>query len=442
MKIDGQILQVLAKGPATRRELQAVLGSSQPTLARALGRMEARVLRMGLGRATRYAMRRPVRELGDIPVYRVDTHGRVRRIGQLVAVHPDGVWYEDLEAGRDGLYPGLPWFIADLRPQGFLGRLFARRCRDRGLPERLSDWNDDHVLYALATLGEDQPGNLVLGDESHERWQRLRHEGPRVIPDSGRAAEFRQRTAAVLAGEPPGSSAGGEQPKFGAAIGERGQIRHCIVKFSPPYREPMGRRWADLLIWESLAKDVVRRAALPAAETVVFDDGERVYLQVLRFDRVGPIGRRGVVSLGALDDAFVGQRRTWSATAESLARLGWISQQDAARAAWLEGFGRLVANTDMHFGNLSVLHEGERPLALSPAYDMLPMAYAPRATGEMTDAPLEPPALPPQAYAQATGIARAAKEFWRSASLDERVSPAGREIARRNADAVARTGVS
>lgn len=429
---------MLMRGPAARAELQAALGGSQPTLARALQRLSGRVLRFGRGRATRYALPRPIRELADIPVHRVDAQGRIRTIGHLFPVQPEGLWYEDREGGHGELFAGLPWFLADMRPQGFLGRLFARRSRDRGLPERLPDWSDNHVLFALATLGEDQPGNLVLGEESHQRWQGLRREGPRAFAQGQRRSQFRERAASVLAGEAPGLSAGGEQQKFGAAIEAGGEVRHYIVKFSPPYGDALGRRWADLLVWEHLAKETLRRAGLPAAETAIVDDGQRLYLQILRFDRAGGHGRRGVVSLGALDDAFVGQRRNWSATAQALARLGWMSGEDAGRAAWLEAFGRLIANTDMHFGNLSLLHDGDRPLSLSPTYDMLPMAYAPRATGEIADAPLEPPALPPQAHAQAAAIVEAALGFWRGAAADERVSPNGRRIAQANAAAVAR----
>lgn len=444
MRIDELLIDLLARGPATRAELQAAVGGSQPTLARALGRLSVRIARLGRGRSTRYALRRPIRDLTDIPVYRVDTGGRIHNIGHLAPIQPDGLWYEASDnirnpRGRNELFPGLPWFLADMRPQGFLGRLFARRCQDRDLPERLSDWNDNHVLYALATLGEDQPGNLVLGEESHQRWQGLRREGSHVFSNANRITQFRERAAQVLAGESPGSSAGGEQQKFAVAIqSEQGETRHFIVKFSALYRERLGRRWADLLIWEHLAKQTLREVGISAAETELFDDGERLYLQIARFDRVGVYGRRGVVSLGSLDDAFVGQRRTWSATAEALSRLGWMTREDAIRTAWLEGFGRLIANTDMHFGNLSVLHEGERPLALSPAYDMLPMTYAPRVTGEISEETLDPPALPPQSQPQAVEIVNAAIRFWRAAAEDVRVSPNGREIALRNVAAVSR----
>lgn len=47
----------------------------------------------------------------------------------------------------DGLYPGLPWFLQDLRPSGFLGRLLAQRySNELGVSSDPRDWSDDDVL--------------------------------------------------------------------------------------------------------------------------------------------------------------------------------------------------------------------------------------------------------------------------------------------------------
>ena len=44
-------------------------------------------------------------------------------------------------------------------------------------------------------------------------------------------------------------------------------------------------------------------------------------------------------------------------------------------------FGTLIGNSDMHSGNLSFVAERGRPYNLAPAYDMTPMALAPRTGG-------------------------------------------------------------
>lgn len=105
---------------------------------------------------------------------------------------------------------------------------------------------------------------------------------------------------AVSSGEDPGSSAGGEQPKF-CAYTEQG---HVIVKFTAPNNNAVSERWRDLLQAEHLALKVL------GVETEVFDfEGQR-FLEIPRFDRVGPLGRIGVFSLQALDAEFIGRARS------------------------------------------------------------------------------------------------------------------------------------
>lgn len=84
-------------------------------------------------------------------------------------------------------------------------------------------------------------------------------------------------------------------------------------------------------------------------------------------------------------------------------------------------FGRLIGNTDMHTGNLSFVPQGKL-LALAPAYDMLPMMYAPLAGGEVPVRAFEP-ALPRHAErAVWLQACEAACAFWREVLHDERVS--------------------
>jgi hypothetical protein len=45
----------------------------------------------------------------------------------------------------------------------------------------------------------------------------------------------------------------------------------------------------------------------------------------------------------------------------------------------------LIGNTDMHHGNLSFISAHGRPYHLAPAYDMLPMGFAPKSGGGMVN---------------------------------------------------------
>ncbi len=438
MRLEEILVQRLAGGPATAAELARALDVSQPTVSRTLGRLAARVAHLGRARATRYALRRAVRELPpDVPLFRVDAAGAIARIGMIAPIESASWWHQEAN-GAGAIYAGLPWFMTDMRAQGFLGRRFAAAAQLRGLPQRLADWSETQHFYALAVLGEDVVGNLVLGEESHERSQRRRRDAEEPVPSRRRRAAYAAAAQRMLEHGAPGSSAGGEQQKFTAMVADaRGEARHVIVKFSPPLDDPDGRRWGDLLLLEHLALRTLAGLGVAASHSEVVEDGARLYLEVRRFDRVGAQGRRGLVSLGALDDEFVGQRRSWSATAEALQALGWISLEDARRASWLEGFGRLIANSDMHFGNLSLIHEGQRPLALAPVYDMLPMAYAPAA--ELPPLrPMQAPVLTPAALEQMDSLVPAALEFWRAATSEQRLSAPMRKLAAANAAVIAR----
>ena len=99
----------------------------------------------------------------------------------------------------------------------------------------------------------------------------------------------------------------------------------------------------------------------------------------------------------------------------------------AVQRIWL--FGQLIANTDMHDGNLSF-----RPgLELAPVYDMLPMGYAPVRGVELPIKDFVPP-LPLPAETDAwLAAARAAGHFWDAAGGDARISKDFRAICTQNA---------
>ena len=423
----------LLAGPLTSRELQARLGLSQPTVSRLLRASGASIATLGAGRATRYGLRRALSGLGDtIAVHRVLPQGQVSLLGRLQVLH-GGYGFENLEPhGHSGFFDSLPWFIADMRPQGFLGRAFAQRVASLGLPERLADWSDDHVLIALARLGVDAPGNLLLGDAALQVWS---SELPVLLPPNARTARYPELAVAALSGEVPGSSAGGEQPKFTAILAGEPPL-HVIVKFSGDLATEVGRRWGDLLIAEHHALTVMRAAGQPAAVTELLFAAGRVFLQVERFDRQGLRGRRGMISLGAFDDQFVGRRQRWLDTAQALARQQLLSETGVRQVAWQQAYAELIANTDRHFGNLSLGFEGTWPATTLPAYDMLPMRDAPKSDGDVTLQPFLP-ALPAGVDAGLLSSALAAAgTFWAAVAADARVSAEYRAAANERHQAV------
>ncbi|MEW9625135.1 type II toxin-antitoxin system HipA family toxin YjjJ [Rhodanobacter geophilus] len=425
---------------ASARELGEALGASQPSISRALAAAGARVVRIGQARRSRYAAVREVRGLGTHwPLYRIDEHGRPHDFGQLTALHGDGCliaaaaapdWLRDEFA--DGLFPGLPWFLDDQRPQGFLGRQFGQRwARELGLPSDIPRWNTDAVLAALLLQGDDGPGDFVLGDTALEHALRADAE---AIPAGARAQRYAALAQAALAGELAGSSAAGEQPKFTTCVRDADDsMRHVIVKFSEPVDGHAGaRRWADLLACEHLASALLTEHGHASAHTELLWSQGRLCLETSRFDRIGAHGRCGFVTLAAWSDAHDGERDDWAGAAQRMRQTGWITDAawEQVRLRWW--FGRLIGNTDMHFGNLGFFLRDALPLVLAPSYDMLPMLYRPAANGAVVERVFEPPPPTPAALPYWRQAAAWAELYWQRVAQHPDISDAFRRLADTN----------
>jgi HipA-like C-terminal domain len=116
----------------------------------------------------------------------------------------------------------------------------------------------------------------------------------------------------------------------------------------------------------------------------------------------------------------------WEGLAELMREQGWLTADSVRQVALMWTFGQLIANADMHPGNLSFVPTV--PMRVAPAYDMLPMMYAPLAGGELPARPYRP-ALPlPQRRAVWLEACDAALDFWWTAQNDGRISPAFRSI--------------
>ena len=427
-----QLTAVLARRAAvSASELAEQLGVSVPTLHRLLKEIEGRVVVTGNARRTRYALRRPLRgDSGELPLYEVDRAGRAEQIARLAPVHPQGTCMDLSDTGwpvpdesRDGWWAGLPYPLYDMRHQGYMGRQFARAEHRRlGVSANPEEWSDDDVLHVLSNSGSDVSGSLILGDPAFELWQasQLAPTQPLKTRALGRAyvALAEQAIAAGVAG----SSAAGDFPKFSALRELAGSATpHVLVKFSGADGSAAVRRWADLLVSEHLALECA--ATLPGVQSArsrIVLQGGRTFLEVERFDRHGHFGRSRLNSLATIDAALLGDGSTdWTRLAGRFAKAGLIEPDDVDRIQCLWWFGRLIANTDMHTGNLSFRPQGT--LALAPIYDMLPMLYAPLPGGEVPTRSFEPALpLPPLRATWATACS-AAVLFWTRASQDARI---------------------
>jgi hypothetical protein len=424
--MSGDIITELSRGILRASDLRERLGVSPATLMRMVRDAGPDVLRIGRARATQYAWRQAWQNLDSsrFPVFRVTESGAAVSAGTLMTL-----------AGRQSAWmpeghvvDGLPIELMDAAPSGFLGRHFAAVHADLRLPPRLADWSDHHILLAMSRRGEDLPGNLIAGEESFTRWQAL-ESAPRTRNDYPALAD------ATIAGHPPGSSAGGERPKFGVLV----EGQHRLVKFAArgTAADPVARRWSDLLILEGLALETVASHGMVAARTNVIETDSHWFLESLRFDRAGVRGRVAVLSLAAVHDD---RADPWARAALSLREAGRLAEDDARSLRWLDAFGALIGNTDRHQHNVLFFTDGAR-LRLAPAFDQVSMLYAPTADGQVPPREFTVPNATVDTLDVWDAARTAARQFWARGSDEARLSDDARSWCAANAGRLSVSGV-
>jgi len=417
------IQQCLQENPMSSKQLQDKTGLSQTVVARQIRELGNRIIKISNGRPPIYALTKNAFGADDnLLLCIVDAYGHTTAIANLRPLAHGGFFVQERvglpslllgEAGN-GVYEGLPYFIDDLRPQGFLGRQIASELSKQSddFPPSPERWNAQHIGRYLISNGDDLPGNLKFGQQAYNR---VRRKLVAVTSDN-----YPELAESVIAGDVPGSSAGGEQPKFTAYSSE--QSAHVIVKFSPKGNDPVARRWKDILITEYHAAQILLEVDFAAAETRLIEKDGRLFLESHRFDRSGQYGRMSMLSLQNIDAEFTGLGEAWVPVVLALHKKGLVSAQHVSEVTFLWLFGRFINNSDMHLGNLSFGIDGD-VFRLLPTYDMCCMGFAPKA-GEVPPFQFSLPNLEKLNFNESS-LSRSkelAGIFWKKVSSDTRIS--------------------
>lgn len=378
------VLDVLKKGPVSSKEIQVQSGLNQTAVSRMLNELREDVVTFKRGRVPFYALTRG-RFSSDnkMPLCAVGNDGIDRVIAIIRPLVPDGFLVEPnveklpclyLGEGGNGYFEDLPYYLLDLCPQGFFGRQIARKISEKSdeFPSNPKYWKSDHVGRFLLSNGEDLPGNLKLGAYSLIKLDYKYEEAAE--------SNYQEIAEKVMGGEVPGSSAGGEQPKF--AIYNREKNKHLMVKFSPKGMTDISIRWRDILITEHHASIVLNENGFPASITNIVDSDARLFLESERFDRIGMRGRQSMVSLFAIDNEFAGVGSNWLRVVECLYKQNLVDEEAVYTTEVYHQFGKMIGNTDMHLGNLSFSIQNDQ-FTLLPVYDMCSMRFAPLSNGEV-----------------------------------------------------------
>jgi hypothetical protein len=455
MTLDESLISTLRARPhLPAAELLSALGVSRATLMRAVRAAGPEVLTIGRARRTSYAARRTLRgSTAPLPVFQVDTQGGSEEVGRLNLAYPDGsvfqfsgsaLWPLD-DSMRDGWFDGLPYFLQDLRPDGFLGRQFARvHAPVLQLGDDPRQWSDDDVLYAISLLGADQSGNFIVGEGALRFWLDQIQQPAECLDEARVLEAYPERAQRAMQDGIAGSSAAGEFPKFTLLRMLNGSPAHVLVKFSGSDDSPGTQRWSDLLICEHLAAETLAtEPGLSSAQTSVIQAGNRTFLEAVRFDRHGIRGRSALCSWAAFNYGWFGlPGRPWTEGAARLLERRLIDSNTALAITQLWHFGQLIGNNDMHDGNLSFRPRPSAAgsvLSMAPIYDMLPMLYAPQRGVELPPvnfAPRLPLPAEREAWQRAAG---AADRFWSRAADDGRISGQFRAICADNLRTVRKT---
>jgi hypothetical protein len=218
-KVDNlaKLLRLLRQGPSKAAVILKELNVSQPTFSRLWSTVRDGVA-LGASKARVYALRRSVPGVrAPIPVFRVSEEGWPEPIGYLDVLQGEFYALTPLEGTSYDVYQRMPFFIRDLRPQGFLGCMQPGRHTDLDLPADILHWTDEQVLKYISRRSENAPGDLILGNESYARYiESSAVEERSAISEEERARRYPGMAEDSMQGEAPGSSAGGEQPKFTA----------------------------------------------------------------------------------------------------------------------------------------------------------------------------------------------------------------------------------
>ena len=371
------VAQCLESDVLTSKQLQAATGLSQPAVSRQIALLGDRVVKLPNGRHPKYALTRNGFGSGDkISLFVVDAEGNSTVAAFIRPLRVRGFFVELLPGGSplllgvdgSGVFDDLPYYIHDLRPQGFLGRQIARDLAERSteFPNDPARWNSNHMGRYLLSNGDDLPGDFLFGEAGSLRVRRA--------PIAYTRDDYPAVADAVMSGELAGSSAGGEQPKF--TVYSQEKSTYVLVKFSPIGDDAEARRWRDVLLTEYHALQALHAHSIPAADAELVEMGGRLFLESERFDRIGQHGRASMISMQMVDAEFVGDGADWPTVMRHLANLKLVSQQHYCDSCVLWEFGYLINNTDMHLGNLSLAMDGS-VFSMLPSYDMCSMGFAP-----------------------------------------------------------------
>ena len=92
----------------------------------------------------------------QFPLYQIDERGKAHLFATLCPLYPaDNCAVCDERSGEWQLYDGMPWYLNDLRPIGFLGRAWGKAAaRELNLPGMCGDGMKANACWRSAVMAK------------------------------------------------------------------------------------------------------------------------------------------------------------------------------------------------------------------------------------------------------------------------------------------------
>ena len=280
---------------------------------------------------------------------------------------------ESVWKASNGLFDGLPGFVADSLPDGWGNLLLDRQLRAKGL--RLHQISP---LERLSWVGKSGMGALEYEPEKEEDGRNYHELHLDSISNEVNSIlqEKESKEALALLSQLNGSS-GGARPKIVCLVSDdfKRLARGTLAKkgFSPwlvKFRNHEDSK--DAGVQEFVCSQIARLAGINVPQTHLFESTQDPgWFAIKRFDRTGMGGKiHMVTAAGLLHCDFRQPCLDYETLMTLTARL-------AGSSALLEMFKRAVlnysiSNCDDHAKNFSFLMDSQGRWSLSPAYDVVP----------------------------------------------------------------------
>lgn len=408
---------------ATSNQIQKNCNLTARQVLLSIKKLGRSIIKIANGRSPKYALTKQAFDAGDsIHIWEVDNFGKHSCVATLRPLSAGGFIVEKgiampsvfLGEQGNGFYSDLPYFLTDMAPKGFLGKKIAENLSnaDTRFPFHLSEWSNEHIGRYLLANTESSIGNLKFGNNVNLKF--------RTHFEQHSRQHYLDIADDIISGETILSSAGGEQQKFTTFCSDINA--HVLVKFSPKGDNENAQRWKDILITEHYAAKLLNSSGVvTAAETHIFEQGGRLFLESKRFDRCEQHGRRSMLSLTSIDAEFVGTGDNWLGSAKGLFELNLLSRQDLFNVEYLSIFAQLIYNSDTHLGNIS-FETHNNGFALLPIYDMCSMAFAPKSNGEILPFVAKEPKINATEGMPLDELRMLAQTFWLQVSNEKMIS--------------------